>query len=139
MSNVLWNFEADKESSFSPIPAGTYNLVVTAAEMKETKTGNQRLAVTFNVTDGEFAGRKIFDGYNMSGTEQAVQIGRGQVKSLLKCANKPFEISGPEELIGIEIAAAVKIQPAKDGYDEQNKISSFKPKQTVTASGTVPF
>lgn len=135
----MWDFSSDKESSYSPIPAGTYNMVVTAAEMKETKTGNQRLAVTFNVTDGEFAGRKVFDGYNMSGTEQAVQIGRGQVKSLLKAANKDFNISGPEELIGIEISAAVKIQPAKDGYDESNKISYFKPKQAVSQSGAVPF
>lgn len=136
----MWNFEADKESSFEPIPAGTYNLVVTKAEMKETSKGDQRLSVEFTVTDDpEYAGRKIFDGYMLSGSEKAVQIGRGQIKSLLKVAGKDFNITGPEELLNIEIAASVKIQPAKDGYDAKNSISSFKPRGTVAASNTVPF
>jgi hypothetical protein len=137
--NTVWNFESDKESSFSPIPAGVYNLVVTHVEMKTTKKNDQRLNMTFTVTDGEFVGRKIFEGFMLSGNEKAVQIARGQLKSLLKVAGKPFEIKGPEEFMGIEVSASVKIQPSKDGYDERNNISTFKPKQASEASAQVPF
>jgi hypothetical protein len=135
----MWSFENDKEVSFEPMPAGVYNVAVTNVEEKETKNGDKRLSMTFTVIDGEFVGRKIFEGYMLSGSEKAVQIARGMLKSLLKVAGKDFNLKGPEDFLGIEVAASVKIQAAKDGYDARNAISSFKPKQAVEMSATVPF
>jgi len=136
---VLWDFSSDKESSFEPIPAGVYNVTVTEATLGETAKGDQRLKVTFAVIDGEYTGRKIFEGYMMSGNEKAVQIGRGQVKSLLKVAGKDFNITGADALVGIELAAVVKVQAGKDGYSDKNAVSSFKPKVKVAESTAVPF
>jgi hypothetical protein len=136
---TLWDFSSDKESSFDPIPAGVYNVVVTSVEDKLTKNNDKRLAMVFTVMDGEHEGRRIYEGFNLTGSEKAVQISRGQLKSLLKCAGKSFDLKGPEEFMGIEVAASVKIQPAKDGYDAQNKISTFKPKQNIAASSATPF
>lgn len=135
----MWSFENDKEVSFEPMPAGVYNVAVTSVEEKETKNGDKRLAMTFTVLDGEYVGRKIFEGYMLTGSEKAVQIARGQLKSLLKVAGKDFNLKGPEDFLGIEVAASVKIQAAKDGYDARNSISSFKPKQAVEMSSQVPF
>ncbi len=131
---------ADKENSFEPIPAGIYNMIVSDVEDTATSKGDRRLRMTFTITDGEYVGRKIFEGYNLTGNEKAVQISRGQLKALWKCAgHDAFVINHPSEFQNIEIAASVKIQPAKDGYDAKNTISSFKPKQKQADTTAVPF
>jgi len=138
--NMFLNLTEDKESSFDPIPAGTYNLIVTNAEETETKNKDKRIKLTFSVSEGEYAGRKIFEGYQLSGNEKAVQIGRGQLKSLWKCAgHTEFIIKSAQDFNNIEIAASVKIQPGKDGYDAKNSISSFKPKIKSVAADATPF
>lgn len=135
----MWNFTDDKESSFDPIPPGVYNVVVAESEETSTKTFDKRLKMTLTVTDGDFAGRKIFDSMMLTGNEKAVQIGRGRIKSLLKCGGKSLDIKGPADLIGIEVAASVKIQKGTDGYDDRNSISSFKPKSQAVATTANPF
>lgn len=135
----LWNFTDDKESTgFGVIPKGVYNASITEAKMKDTQKGDQRLNLTFTIQGGDYHGRKIFEGYNMSGSEKAVQIGRGQLKAILKAGGKGFEISGPEDFLGIELAISVKVIPEKDGYAEKNGVQGFKP-AVESASGVVPF
>lgn len=140
----IFDFSQDKESSFSPMPAGTYNLEITEAEATTTKAGDQRLKLTFSVIDGEYVGRKIWEGYNLTGVNQkAIEISRGQIKSMLKLSGRDnYQLKDPSELIGIQLAASVKIQEGKDGYSDKNTISSFKKKTTATKktdTDTVPF
>lgn len=128
-----------QESSYEPIPAGVYNLIVTQAEETTTKNNDSRIKLTFSVSDGDYAGRKIFDGYQLSGNETAVKIGRGQLKSLWRCAgHTDFNISSPSELLNIEIAASVKIKE-DPSYGPKNVISTFKPKQATATTTAVPF
>ena len=53
----LGNFnaaEVDPMTDFEAIPAGKYTVVLTASEMKPTKSNNGRyLELTFEVVDGE--------------------------------------------------------------------------------------
>ena len=129
----------DKESTFAPIPAGVYNLIVTDVEDTVTKKMDKRLNVTFTIADGEYQGRKIFEGYQLSGNEKAVQIGRGQLKALWRCAgHDTFSIETPDQFLNIEIAASVKIKTSEE-YGDKNTISTFKPKMKTQASGQVPF
>lgn len=140
-TNSLWDFSSDRETSFSPMPAGTYNLEITHVEDTLTKAGDKRLKVTFSVIDGEYVGRKIFEGYNLTGANQkAVEISRGQIKSLLKLSGRDnFQIKDPSELIGIQVSASVKVQEGKDGYSDKNTISSFKKKTAAKVTEEVPF
>jgi hypothetical protein len=135
----VFDFTNDKESSFEPIPAGVYNVRVAACEAKKTQAGDLRWAVEFVVTEGPHTGRKIFDGFNLEGSEKAVQIARGNIKSLLKAAGKDFSINGPEDLVDIEVSASIKIKAPQNGYDAKNTLSSFKPKVATQESSEVPF
>lgn len=129
----------DKESSFSPVPAGIYNLIVTDAEETVTKNMDKRIKLTFSVADGEFAGRKIFEGYQLTGNQKAVEIGRGQLKALWRCAgHSDFVIQDVSQFINLEIAASVKIK-SDETYGDKNTISSFKPKVSQQAAAGVPF
>ena len=139
MNNPFLDLSGDRESTFEPIPAGVYNLVVTGAEEALTQKGDKRIKITFAVADGDYAGRKIFEGYNLSGNPKSVEIGRGQLKSLWKCAgNNEFVINSVEQFLNIEIAASVKIK-TDETYGDKNVISSFKPKKQVTATAAPPF
>lgn len=141
MTNWLLDLSDDKEATFGPIPKGVYNMVVTEAEETVTKAGNKRINITFSITDGEYSGRKIWEGYNLTGENtKAVQISRGQLKALWKCAgHTDFRIESADKFIGIEVTASVKIQEGRDGFDDRNVISTFKPKVKSETSPGTPF
>jgi hypothetical protein len=123
------------------MPKGVYNLVVTEAEDTVTKAGNKRINMVFSVTDGQYAGRKIWEGFNLTGDNaKAVQISRGQLKSLWKCAgHSDFRIDSVDKFVGIEISASVKIQEGQNGYEDKNVISTFKPKAKTSETSDIPF
>ena len=125
----MWNFTNDKEASFDLIPNGVYQVIVDKAEEGTTKAGDPKLSMTFVITDGEYQGRKVFSNFNLGGNEKAVQIARGQLKSLLKCAGKSLDIKGPHEFYGCEVLASIKIKK-DDAYGDKNIVSFFKPLPT---------
>jgi hypothetical protein len=136
----FYDFSADKEATSTPIPAGVYNLVITEAEDTHTKKMDKRVKMTFTVMDGEHKGRKIWEGYNLTGAnEKAVQISRGQIKALLKAGGKEdFALQSAADFIGIEIAAVVKVK-TDETYGDKNVISAFKPKKPIEAAEGTPF
>jgi len=56
--------------NFEPIPAGDYVVEIEKVENRTAKSGNEMLSLTFNVVEGEYEGRKIFDLYVL--TEKAL-------------------------------------------------------------------
>ena len=133
----MWNFEKDKETS-NIIPAGIYNVKVDKVEMGQSRSGNEILKLGFRILDGDYAGRMVFHNYNMSGNEKAVEISRGQLKSLLKCGGKPLTIEGPQEFLDIIVTASIKIK-SDDTYGDKNVISYFKPYEGPKETSDVPF
>lgn len=133
-----WNFSNDKESGPELLKEGIYNVLVDKAELKETKAGNQAMSMTFTILDGEGRGRKLFHQFNLTGSEKAVEISRGQIKSMLKLAGKSLDIQGPQDLLGLEVAVSVKIRK-DDVYGDKNVISYFKQKVKDQEPTGTPF
>jgi hypothetical protein len=123
----MWNFQYDKEPS-NLIPAGIYNVIVDKVEVTQSRAGNDMIKLGFKIIDGPYRGRMVFMNYMMSGNEKAVEIARGQLKSLLKCAGKPLDIGGPEGFLDAMVTASIKIKEDKE-YGDKNVISYFKPFQ----------
>ena len=84
------------------------------------------LVLAFKVLDANGFGRMIFDNFMMSGSPKAVEIARGRLKSILKSAGKPFEITGPEDFFGCCLSVSVKIKK-DEVYGDKNVISYFAP------------
>jgi hypothetical protein len=133
----MWDFTNDKTGR-ELLPQGMYNVVVDSFEEKQSSTGNMALILKFIVTEGEHAGRVVYNRYSLTGSEKAVQISRGQLKSLLVAANKPTQITGAHDFVGCEVTASVKIQ-SSPGYEDKNVISYVKPLVAATPKQDVPF
>lgn len=81
------NFSAegiDIRSNYEAIPAGDYESMVTASEMKSTKDGaGQYLELTLEIQSGQYQGRRLYDRLNLQNRNQkAVEIAQKQLAQL---------------------------------------------------------
>lgn len=114
-----------------PIPDGRYALQVVDSDLKDTSSGGTMVAVTMEVHDGEYKGRKIFDNFNIiNKSDVAQRIGRSQFKALYMACGFTQAPSDTQELHYQPFDADVVTEPAstgKDGkeYKERNKIQRY--------------
>lgn len=111
---------------FDPIPAGEYTLKALEAEEKQTanKDGSY-IKVKFEVVKGEYAGRWIWQNFNINNPSQkAEMIGRQQLVAWATACGRP-EADDTDKLIEKMFNAEVEIEKGKDGYADSNKIKAF--------------
>jgi len=117
--------EAQEAQSFDALPDGQYPAMVTASELKDTKAGNGKfLALTFEVIDGDFKGRKLWANLNIvNPSAVAEKIGRAELASLCKAVG----VANPkesEELHDVPVIITVR----KDKRDAtRNEIKGYAP------------
>lgn len=113
------------DRSFDLLPAGWYSATITAAEVKQTKTGTgSYLKVEFTVSDP--AGRKVWSNYNVRNANSAAEtIGRQQLAELLRAIGKP-KLGDTDELIGSAVSIKVKVRAASGEYEASNEVSGSK-------------
>lgn len=125
----MFEFDLNEvEESSSVIPAGVYRAQVEEVEVKETNSGDGLyIKAQFVVTDEDQNGRKFWHNFNIKNkNEKAVQIGLGQIKSLITSAGGEVGLFNDESaLIGLECMVKLKVR-ASDGYGDQNQVVSFK-------------
>jgi len=113
-------------SSFDPLPAGNYNVIITESEVRDTKNGTgQYISLKMMVFDGEFMDRVLFSNINFKNANETTQkIGKQQLSALCRSVGvlTPKDSSDLHEK---PITVKVAIRPAKDGYDAQNEVKSF--------------
>lgn len=126
----LDNVEAS--GSYEPIPPGVYTLRSVEQEMRDTKSGTGSfLAVQFEVVDGDFEGRRVFQNFNLvNANSQAVEIALREIKSWLAACGQPcggeLTMSKINALEGARFRAKVGIEKDKSGqYEDRNKIARF--------------
>lgn len=117
----------DERSTFETIPAGWYRGVVTQTEQVETKNGGVQLKITFEVIEGEYESRKVFERATLfNDNPKAVEIGLRLIKQLKIAAGKPTSRQ-EEDFWDIPVLAKVSIEKDKNGqYDDKNRIREFK-------------
>lgn len=128
MGNLDFNTAetAAKNMDFDPLPPGRYKAHLTNSEVVATKAGTgELLKLTFEVLEGDYAGRLVFDHLNISNqSEKAQQIGRGMLASLCQACGKNGMVSDSIELHEIPIQIKLGIDPSP-GYDPRNKVKGF--------------
>lgn len=121
----LNEYQGEERGSYDPIPKGEYKMKATEAEFKDTRSGGQMIAVTFEVVGGEHNGRKIWNNFNVvNNSEKAQRIGREQVSAWAKAAGKP-NATDFNELLERPFGALVDIEKGTDGYADKNRIYGF--------------
>ena len=131
-----------KESdSFEALPGGQYRTIVEKAEVKETKAGTgEYIETTFKVLEpAQFESRKLWGRFNIymgnaqydnkgepaNGAAKAEQVGKRQLKQLLKMGKHPSpdKLETVEELIGLQTITTIK--KVTDDWGTKNEITYF--------------
>jgi hypothetical protein len=138
MSN-LSGFNANQvepAADFEPLPAGKYVAVITASEMKPTKAGNGSfLELVFQVTEGEFKGRKLWSRLNLENPNAlTVKIARGELSAICRAVGV-MEPKDSAELHNLPMLVSVKQKADADG-EVRNEVKGYGKRET--ANGAKP-
>lgn len=131
MASFDYDFNEVPESEFSVLPEGDYVVVATASDKKLNKEGTSHyLEVIYEVIDGDYKGRKIWERYNLWHAKPTVaNISRRDIKKLAQCCGFTVQPSDSNELHNIPLI--VRLSVFLDTYmgkqEEKNKIGDYLP------------
>lgn len=115
------------QSSSSPIPAGTYLAYITEASLKVPKSGaGQMLALTFEVLDGQFKGRKVWERLNIQHEKADTQrIAQSQLSAICHAINI-LRPTSEQDLCFKPMNIKVTVREAQGNYEASNAIKGFE-------------
>ena len=127
--------EIEPATSYEPLPADWYKVVITDTEEKPTKamTGSY-LQLTIEVIDGQHAGRKVFDRLNLKNPNSvAVEIAQRSLSSICRSigVNNPKDSM---ELRDKPLMVKLAVKPADGQYSASNDIKEYAATGGATAS-----
>jgi hypothetical protein len=130
MARMLSSFNAaenEKMGDFSAIPADDYVAKIVNSEMKETKNKDGHyLQLNFQVIDGEFNGRMIFERLNIQNkNSQTVEIAQKTLATICELCNVDL-LDDSEQLHGVPMVIRVTVKEATAQYSEQNEIKGYE-------------
>ena len=119
--------DVDPAADFDAIPAGKYLALITASEVKPTKSGSgSYLELTFEILEGAYKGRKLWSRLNLDNeSETAVKIARAELSSVCRAVN----VMTPQdscELHNLPLTIKVRCKKRKDTGDIENVISNYE-------------
>lgn len=118
--------EVEPSAPRTPIPAGTYKMVITSSEEKPTKaqTGSY-LEMVNEIIEGEHQGRKVFTRLNLNNPNQtAVEIAQRELSSICR-ATGVMTPRTSQDLHDKPFLGKVKVDPPRDGYEAGNSIAEY--------------
>ncbi|MCK6470854.1 MAG: DUF669 domain-containing protein [Planctomycetes bacterium] len=136
----------EPSTEFEPVPAGKYAAVITATELKPTKSGKGSfLELVFEVIEGEFKGRKLWARLNLDNPNAlAVKIARAELSAICRAVGV-MEPKDSCELHNLPLVVTVKQKAGPDGevynevkdYAKRENAAQGKPAQS--ANQTPPW
>lgn len=130
-STTVRKDESIPSNNYAPIPENEYHMTIDKCEEKLTKDGkNSYINFALKVTDGQYAGRKVFhriiisfNGY----TDSTVREINGRKLNEILDACLIDEARGPEDFVGKEMTVKV-------GFDKsgENEVKRLRPMAQVT-------
>ncbi len=130
----------ESDRNFDPIPAGAYAVQVVESEVADTKSGNgQQLVLTFEIVEGQYEKRKLWDRLNIRHTnEMAQSIAQRALADLFLATNTPPSRDS-EDLHFKPLLAKVVIEKDKDGhYADKNVIKGYRPLNAASPAQKPP-
>lgn len=112
--------------NFEPLPAGWYNVTVSQAELKDTKSGTgQYIKLRYDVTGPTHQGRVVFGNLNIkNANSKAEEIGRQQLGDIMRAIGLA-RVTDTDQLIGGHIC--IKLDVKQDAqYGASNEVKGFR-------------
>lgn len=116
----------DAPQDFEIIPEGTeVRMKCTEAEDKETKSGGEMVACTFQIVEGEYKGRRVWTNFNtVNSSEKAQNFGRRMLSGWARACGKP-NAKSTDELLEKPFWCKLGIEKGTGQYKDKNVIASF--------------
>lgn len=107
--------DVDPNFSLDAVPAGKYVAVITDSEMKPTSKGTGHfLHLTFQVIEGEYAGRKIWTRLNLDNpSPTAVEIAKKELSAICRAVGV-MEPRDSVDLHDIPLVVTTKLKQRTD-------------------------
>jgi len=123
--------EVEADAGFDKLPPGEYAAIATEGAIVDTKdTTGKMVKFKFQIFEGPMKDRTLFNNYNIKNkSQQAEQIGRGQLKHFASVCGKP-NATHPDELLNIPVILVVGVQKNNPEY---NEVKNIKPYGTQTS------
>ncbi|GAB6038136.1 hypothetical protein JCM15519_26950 [Fundidesulfovibrio butyratiphilus] len=106
------------------LPAGEYPCVVTDSLLIKSRAGRPLLKLVHEVTEGPYAGRKIFDGVLL---DHEPGLARLKMLAIKSGHPNPNFVSDSEELHGLRFVARLSVETGDDGETPlRNQVRAYK-------------
>lgn len=123
----------EPNSPFEPIPNDKYRAAITESEIKPTKNGNGRyLQLVWEVLEGPFKGRKIWDRLNIDNpNQQAQEIAQRTLSAICRAAGV-LHVKDSQQLHDKPVFITVVVKQ-DSGYEPRNDIKKYEPVEGAAA------
>jgi hypothetical protein len=119
--------DAPDVGDFQAAPAGKYRLTCTSAEEKISKAGAPMIALVWAITDGEHAGKPVWDYIITDSSFKGAAFGKKKLTELgIDCSVDCSDADLCGQFLNMEVGAVLGVEQAKD--------ASGTPKWTADAS-----
>lgn len=127
MASIQFNAETvEPAASYDVLPKGKYLAMAIASELKATKTGTgEYLQITFEVIDGQFKGRKIFERLNIRNQNKVAEDIAQRALSGLCHAVGVLNLQDSDQLHDIPVVLDISIDEPKGDYEAQNRVKGY--------------
>jgi hypothetical protein len=121
-----FNFDASTvapQQATGPLPAGTYLAHITESDVQPLKSGNgEGLKLTFEIMDGQFKGRKVWENLNIRHTSEDTQrIAQSQLSALCHAVN----------VIKLMDTAALHFKPVRINVTVREAVGQYKASNNI--------
>jgi hypothetical protein len=121
-----FNFDASQvapQASTGPLPAGVYLAHIVESDVQPLKSGNgEGLKLTFEVIDGQFKGRKVYENLNIRHTSEDTQrIAQSQLSALCHAVN----------VIKLMDTAALHFKPVRINVTVREAVGQYKASNNI--------
>ena len=147
MASLNGTFDATGVSPAEPLevlPPGKYLAQIIQSDMQVTKAGNgQFLRLVFEVLEGQYARRRIFDQLNLvNSNERTVEIARRQLSTICHAVAQ-MQVTDSEQLHFKPLVITLKVEPAgpdKHGThrEARNRVAGYSPAKEGTGVTAAP-
>lgn len=128
----------ESTNSYELLPPGWYDATVAGAELRDTKSGGQMIAVKYSILGPTHQGRLVWGNINIRNSNpKAEEIGRQQLGEIMR-ATGLARVTDTDQLIGLTMGIKVAIREAQNGYEAQNEVKGWKATQGSAAPAPAP-
>jgi hypothetical protein len=114
------------DKSYDLIPDGWYPASVKNAEIKQTKSGGQMIALRYDIMGDKHAGRVVFGNINIrNANPEAERIGHEQLGEMVRAIGITGKVHDTDQLIGGQLLIKVGTRKSEQ-YGDSNEVKGFK-------------